>query len=193
MSIDGPMSVAFFYEQFCKQLRGNEFHIYDSHGFSITKHQRTALYVSVDVGASHYGYEKDGNTEHEYGARHYRKLVHFLITGNVHVWTVKADFTGFPLSKIKPEDWENVSNHDTCWRTDGIHNALVDAYFESTTYVQEHLPEEMRDAPKDVSTFSHIDRVELKEIVYESIPDTRKAREYRILSIENSERNFGIS
>lgn len=115
------------------------------------RHRATALVVSFDVSFSHHGFGPDGNTPHEYGERHLRKYVHFVLTGNVHVWC----YTGpeWDIDRISPDEWHNTSNHDSCWRSDGINTPLSQLYFESCDYVQQHLPERLQKCPHDVSKY----------------------------------------
>ena len=35
-----------------------------------------------------------------------------------------------PINRIKADDWELVSDHDSCWRDDGVGSKLADVYFE---------------------------------------------------------------
>jgi len=55
------------------------------------------------------------------------KRVYFAFCGNVHVFYAEVSRLNLPFSKVKA--WENTSNHDTCWTSDGLHNISRD-YFE---------------------------------------------------------------
>ena len=110
-------------------------------------HRYDALVVSISTSFSHYGFEPDGNTLHEYGERYVQNYCHFLLCGNVHVWAYVGPCSE-PMD-VPLDEWQNTSNHNSCWRSDGM-RPLSKLYFDSCDEVQEHLPERLQQAPNDV-------------------------------------------
>jgi hypothetical protein len=113
-----------------------------------------------------------------------RASVHFVFAGNTSVW--------FAVSKslqrwddIPIEEWENTSNHDSCWRNDGVRSPLVHLYFD---WAREINPDK---APKDIRQFCVLG-------ILSSSPWERVRVEYRkrpgadyrfdIISIQREER-----
>jgi hypothetical protein len=61
---------------------------------------------------------------------HRAAVVYTVFTSNTSVFTYTT-----PLGRdsvrweaVKPEDWSNTSNHDSCWRSDGLRH-LTELYF----------------------------------------------------------------
>jgi len=63
------------------------------------------------------------------------KRVYFAFCGNVHVFYAIVPRLNLPLSKVK--SWENTSNHDSCWSSDGLTHISGD-YFELCKKVNPH-------------------------------------------------------
>lgn len=124
--------------------------------FAEGKNRCEALLVSISTQFSHSGYAEDGNTLHEYGSSEVYTYAHFILCGNVYVWSYTGP-EGNPV-KVPLEQWKNTSNHDSCWRSDGVNSILSTLYFDSCEKVQSHLPDEMRKAPKDVPHYNTMGR-----------------------------------
>jgi hypothetical protein len=58
-----------------------------------------------------------------------------LFTGNTSVFMAVApqDYRWRGWSDISFEDWKNTSNHDSCWRSDGVRSPIVQLYFDMLT------------------------------------------------------------
>jgi hypothetical protein len=85
-----------------------------------------------------------------YSVRTRSTFIHTILCGNVHVWfTVGPDYNPMdvPLSK-----WKNTSNHDSCWRTDGLNRPLSEVYFRFCDLAQDCVPQHQRVAPMEVHT-----------------------------------------
>jgi hypothetical protein len=54
------------------------------------------------------------------------------------------------------EEFENTSNHDSCWRSDGIDSPITRLYFDMCEWVNQELMEmdEPRKAPKDLDSYT---------------------------------------
>ena len=70
------------------------------------------LLVSVEVNVDNYGYLADGNTHVPAREAHFFKVLHFIITRNRRVYMTTTDLISAP---VHPEDFVNLSNHDSCW------------------------------------------------------------------------------
>ena len=75
-----------------------------------------------------------------------RSSVHFAFTKNTSVWFSCSDRL-WRWNDIPIEEWRNTSNHDSCWRTDGVESVLTQLYFEWTRKINPNK------APKDISKF----------------------------------------
>ncbi len=62
-----------------------------------------------------------------------KRFYYVVFCGNVSVFIARQDVPGEQglrhFTKIPSDEWENTSNHDSCWRSDGLH-FITDAYFE---------------------------------------------------------------
>lgn len=77
--------------------------------------------------------------------------VTFLFCGNTSVFA----YTGkgiFFVEDLPVEEFANTSNHDTCWRTDGVHSYLSELYFKMCRQVN------LKKAPVELHTSSRIHR-----------------------------------
>ena len=85
------------------------------------QHNEKALYMCFDVGLRIYSPIE----------AHCRSLVHILMYcpygGSVHTFVAEQDFG--PTKSPKELVWENTSNHDSCWRSDGLDTPLSRIYF----------------------------------------------------------------
>lgn len=93
-------------------------------------------YVSVN------DYQED-KSKHEF--------VTFLFCGNTTVFARTGG--GIMYAKDLPvEEFKNTSNHDSCWRTDGVDSYLSQLYFRMCREVN---PSK---APADLSTFCNLNK-----------------------------------
>lgn len=97
--------------------------------------QRTkyGLHVSVDLRMSDYGFAEDGNTRVR-DEVHRGATAHFLFCGNTTVFFALSGSSSIP----GPAEFKNTSNHDSCWRTDGVHNPLTALFFKWCEEVSPH-------------------------------------------------------
>lgn len=103
------------------------------------------LVVTLDLRMSHFSLGGD-----EY---HRSALVHTVLCGNTSVFTCTT--RGFrKWNEIPFEEWENTSNHDSCWRTDGLrHFHLLHCKFadEMNEEIRSHGSNGL--APREFNTF----------------------------------------
>jgi len=74
-----------------------------------------ALMFTVEISIANHGYERDGNTYHEDWERQFYAELDYVITGRHQVF-VKIHKEKDP----SPAVWVNTSNHNSCWRSDGL-------------------------------------------------------------------------
>jgi hypothetical protein len=120
--------------------------------------RRPGLYMSFPVTVSDDDYDEYGeNTS-------ITRTVYLVFTGHTSVWyTVTDDMRYNP----KPEDFINSSNHNSCWRTDGL-QFLSNLYFDMCKEVNPNK------APKDLqSELNWIIWTDVKqcEVIFNSSPD----------------------
>jgi hypothetical protein len=121
---------------FCKEDK----RLYADNDF--VKDYSVALYLVLVVSAENNGYEIDGNTPRPEWKRHFRKEMHFLITGDHRVFLAIVDGKTFGLKDIPLKSWKNTSNHDSCWRTDGVQSPITTMMFDAWKHCFSHMPEE---------------------------------------------------
>jgi hypothetical protein len=116
-----------------------------------TRHLRDGnvygIYFAIDYDMHNYGYEKDGNTHHKDWVRNWRKTVHVIVTQRHNVFVCVKESRGTPTL----EDWINSSNHDSCWRSDGL-SILDQVGFDAYEHCFGWMPDEHRPIPMCAST-----------------------------------------
>lgn len=94
-----------------------------------------ALYFEVNINVENFGYERDGNTHHEDWARNFYRDLKIVVTAKHEVFV-----------KMGAGDWVNTSNHDSCWRSDGL-RIIWETMHEGWEHCWKHVPEEHRVTP----------------------------------------------
>jgi len=112
------------------------------------------LLISLDMGASDYGYGEDGNTR-EREPLHIRRFPNLLFIRPSNYTKVyffePEDGRWFGVHDNREMVWELQSDHDSCWRSDGFRN-ITDIYFNICKLICDRTG----CAPKDVSTLIHM-------------------------------------
>jgi len=101
----------------------------------------------------------------EHGAS---RFLHFVFRrlgpehSSVNTWFQLGGETGFvPVDA----EWKNTSNHDSCWRSDGVRYPITNAYFD---LCKEVAP---RKAPIELSATARIDHVAIVKIQVKPVGD----------------------
>ncbi len=76
-----------------------------------------ALRFHICISADNLGYDVNG-VHHKKWANQERIYVTVIVTGNHKVFIAKTDC--FNVSDVKPTDFKNTSNHNSCWKSDGL-------------------------------------------------------------------------
>lgn len=82
--------------------------------------------------------------------------VNFLMTRSTSVWMSRGAYQTKDLAQ-----WQNTSNHDSCWRSDGIDTPISQLYFEAAHKVDPKM------APCDLddySSFYHHDSIRFAKV-----------------------------
>jgi hypothetical protein len=148
--------------------------------------KKKSLYIKLKMSASYYGY-LDGNTLSSYDSISDVKFIHMIFTGHVSVWSAVS--TAWGLNSIPLDQFENTSNHNSCWSSDGLHD-ITDVYFDLCKSVQTHLPENLRVPPIKVAKFNYIDEIKIIEIETQKLKDGYHSK---ITSINNTDMAFTIT
>lgn len=86
-----------------------------------------AMYFKIDYDLHNYGYDVL-HLHHPEWERHYRKIIHIIVTQTHNVFSA---VTAASVEEAPLKDWQNPSNHDSCWSSDGlraVHNVAAAAY-----------------------------------------------------------------
>ena len=141
---------------------------------------------TFDLDCSNHGYEQDGNTHHEEWERRYRKFIHVIVLRPRKCFVAVTE--DHPYLKDVPLDlWKNTSNHDSCWRSDGL-RVFHKEMHEAWKYCYEHVPKEHQRYPMDNQVSCELSRVFGKPFqfvkVTDEAADDRSSYHRRITSIE---------
>jgi hypothetical protein len=101
-----------------------------------------ALQFDVRISIANNGYELDGNTHHSDWEREFFRLLTVVVTGRHQVFVrSRTVLTGSDGQDQPPLDtsWENTSNHDSCWYTDGL-RPIWDSMSEGWKHCWDHVP-----------------------------------------------------
>jgi len=69
--------------------------------------------------------------------------------------TTTAENRWHGISSVPLDAWENTSNHDSCWRSDGLDSPLSNIYFEMCKEVNEHLPKDCKCPPIEMTSLNN--------------------------------------
>lgn len=109
----------------------------------------TALRFDLTMSVSHNGYLKDGSTYVEaYDNRAITKIS-VIVTARHRVYIAAS--AEKDQHDFEPDDFVNTSNHDSCWKSDGL-NLLTKIYFDMCKFVVRNWPEGTAPAPIELTT-----------------------------------------
>jgi hypothetical protein len=81
------------------------------------------------------------------------KQMFVVVCGRRHVWVAQPEKRYLSFKSVPMESWKNTSNHDSCWRTDGIDTPITAMYFTAAEEVNKRLPKEI--APGKMKSDCH--------------------------------------
>lgn len=112
------------------------------------------------------------------------RFMHFILAGHaVHVWCVES--TELSPFGVPRSEWINTSNHDSCWRSDGVASPLDKLYFHLCDEVQADVPEEDKVAPANITVKANFGSVAIFNYVRVQFVPTKDYR-YEIIDIEDA-------
>jgi hypothetical protein len=157
-NIEIEQVVATVYEQFLSahrtvelKLNGGEF---PRSLRADTGYAAYGTYFKFHMDVENFGYEKDGTIRHPEWQRRCVKNLHIIITQHHNVFIAVSDGVK-NLRDVPNNEWLNTSNHDSCWREDGlrlIRQTIYDAY----THCYGSMPEEHKPTPAAMTMFSRL-------------------------------------
>ena len=111
-----------------------------------------------------------------------KRFFYVAFCGNVSVFVARRDQPGTHglrhFAEIPSEEWENASNHDSCWRSDGL-RFLSDNYFTMCGNVN---PDK---APKQLDSDSQVGFISLwHDVVMTTAPSGADDYRRKLVSIE---------
>ncbi|BAG41757.1 hypothetical protein [Ralstonia phage phiRSL1] len=96
------------------------------------------LYFRLQVHAWNGGYERNGQVHHAEWERRYDRVLHVIVTERHNVFVARTDRTR--STELPPLDqWENTTNHDSCWSQNGF--GLREVVNEAYETCWAHMPE----------------------------------------------------
>jgi len=104
-------------------------------------------------------------------------LLHFVFSRHAqssatHCWFQTTEFKDCVPDKSK---WKNTSNHDSCWRTDGIRSEIIKVYFDFCRKVAPKM------APIELLATSRFERVAMVDIEFKE--DSSGYSRYKLLKM----------
>jgi len=96
-----------------------------------------------------YGYEKNGSTHHKEWDKRYQRTIHILVTQRHQVFVAVTH----PREDVEISNWVNSSNHDSCWKSDGL-NIFEKVAWDAYEHCFAFMPDEHRPAPIAAHTFT---------------------------------------
>lgn len=146
--------------------------------YSITS--RHGVILSVNISTSTY---------EENASFHASRQMFILCTGNTSVFVAVApeDKRYFSWKDIPLDAWKNTSNHDSCWRSDGVQSSLTEQYFAVCEEVNKAREAQGYEsvAPAQMSHFNHLGSnplVSHADVSTELDPDSPNPNYYRRLT-----------
>lgn len=111
------------------------------------------LLFEVEISAENFGYEKDGNTHHEEWERRFFAVLEIVVTARHEVFVRRH---GNPVSMSKGAGpWVNTSNHDSCWRSDGLRQ-IWETLVEAHEHCWSHMPEQHAKSMNEMHTHCNV-------------------------------------
>ena len=103
------------------------------------------IHVCFSIDIEQYGYEKDGNTHHPEWQGRSQKCVHYIMLRYHRIFMAVVDT--YDPTKVELKDWINTSNHDSCWRSDGVQREARKAFIEAHETAYANTPDENTPPP----------------------------------------------
>lgn len=104
-------------------------------------------------------------------------ILHFVFSRHVYSSSTHCWFQITELKDLMPDkgQWKNTSNHDSCWRTDGIRSEIIKVYFD---FCKKVAP---KTAPMELLATSQFDRVAMVNIEFKE--DSSGFSRYKLLKM----------
>ena len=141
---------------------------------------RRAVIFNLNVSVSQYEEDMTLNQSRQ---------MFFLFTGNTTVFVAvpDGDDRWFSWKQIPLDAWKNTSNHDSCWRSDGVQSPMSTVYFEMCEAINSSREANGYEqiAPIKMHQFNHlgtnplVTHVDVKTV---SDPDTHNPSYFRKLA-----------
>ena len=131
------------------------------------------MIMQMDMRADNY--EENGN--------HFmtNTNVYFIFTGNTSVFFYtdwEEDDLVYRFEDIPLEDFKNTSNHDSCWRSDGVNSPISNLYFEMCDEINRQSKEKELEeiAPINIETsadfkFGPVSPWKMATVTHKTSPD----------------------
>lgn len=94
--------------------------------------QDYAAHFHIEIRADNHGYARDGSY-HRNWERTYCAVVHLILMRGLRVYAYVDEQPHHRPGIPDADLFHNTSNHDSCWRTDGL-SVIVDTYFKAVEH-----------------------------------------------------------
>lgn len=100
------------------------------------------LFFNVEIHIENFGYERDGNTHHKEWERDFYRSLQFVVTARHEVFVRKSEshVEAIREDKLVAGQWQNASNHDSCWHSDGL-RCIWETLVEGHEFCWGHVPD----------------------------------------------------
>lgn len=150
------------------------------------------LLFNVEINIDNHGYEQDGSTHHADWERSFYRSLLFVVTARHEVFLRTRNHPG--MSTDEPHGatglWQNTSNHDSCWRSDGL-RPVWETLCEGHAHCWAHVPEPHQASMNTMHTHCHVNTgpfsrglIHLVRVVTEADPARSGWR--RLTSLQNA-------
>lgn len=108
-----------------------------------------ALQFNIEITAANHGFEAGGKRHHEDWERDFYAMLELVVTARHEVF-VREHAVPIGRAKTPATAWINTSNHDSCWRTDGL-RPIWEVLCKAHKACWEHVPAQHRASMREMN------------------------------------------
>lgn len=124
------------------------------------------ILIPLEITCDNHGYDKKGKPHKNWETVDSRRYLTFIILSSRKVFVSVTDKYGFGIPA--PETFENTSNHDTCWRSDGM-RPVFKAYMEVYDDCWKHIDAKFAPAPIAANHYARFNDIKFVKVAHEAL------------------------